>query len=363
MPSLKSRIVTFYLRRTRKKQFSSAAALHERIAAERLSEDFRPPQRLRRRLSIRRRTVAGMPVYEVRPGRRPRRWHGSMRVLYLHGGAYLFQITPYHWNIIAEMAERLNARITVPIYPLAPEVKVARTFRKMMNLYARVLKETPADEVVFMGDSAGAHMAVVMSMLAAQQGMPVPGSQVLISPGLDMSLANPKVRELEKIDPWLAIDGGREALRLCAPEMEMSDWRISPINGDLSALPRTMILTGSLDLLSADAAIFAERAREAGVEVEFVLEEGMMHVWPLIDMPEARHARSRIVSFLTGRETLPLPGAAGLVLSAGLAACQSWVRSLHAGWSGAAASFVRWRARRDGRRSRPGPAGEPFPRG
>jgi acetyl esterase/lipase len=333
MPSLKSRLVTFYLRRTRKKQFASAAALRERIAAERVCEDFRPPLKLRRKLHIRRRKIAGMPVYEVKPRRRPRRWHGAMRVVYMHGGAYLFQITPHHWGIIAEMAERLNARITVPIYPLAPEVKVERTFRKMMNFYGRVLKETPADEVVFMGDSAGAHMAVVLSMLAAQQGMAVPASQVLISPGLDMSLANPKLRELEKIDPWLAIDGGLEALRLCAPGMDMSDWRISPIYGDLSVLPKTLILTGSLDLLSADAAIFAGKAREAGVEMEFVLEEGMMHVWPLIDMPEARHARNRIVAFLTGSEPAPVPGMMQLVFAAGYATGQTWARSIRGRWT------------------------------
>jgi len=348
MPSLKSRIVRFYLRRTRKKQFASAEALNLRIKAERLIEDYHPPQKLRRKLHIRRRKIAGMPVYEVTPRRRPRHWRGAMRVIYMHGGAYLFQITPYHWNIVAEMAERLNARITVPIYPLAPEVKVERTFRKMMNLYGRVLKETPADEVVFMGDSAGAHMAVVMSMLAAQQGMQVPSRQVLISPGLDMSLANPRLRELEKLDPWLAIDGGLEALRLCAPDIPRDDWRISPIYGDLSVLPRTLILTGSLDLLSADSAIFAEKAAEAGVDMEFVLEEGMMHVWPLIDMPEARHARNRIVAFLTGSEPVPVPGVMQLVLAAGYSASQTWASQLRGRWaSWGQASGEAWRASGD----------------
>jgi hypothetical protein len=36
--------------------------------------------------------------------------------------------------------------------------------------------------------------------------------------------------------------------------------------------------------------------------VEVVYEEGMFHVWPLIDMPEARRARDSIVAFL-GSET------------------------------------------------------------
>ena len=65
-------------------------------------------------------------------------------------------------------------------------------------------------------------------------------------------------------------------------------------------LPKTLLLTGSHDLLSPDNLIFAKKARAAGVEIEVVYEEGMFHVWPLIDMPEARRARDSIVTFLAG---------------------------------------------------------------
>ncbi|MBN9274229.1 MAG: alpha/beta hydrolase, partial [Mesorhizobium sp.] len=69
--------------------------------------------------------------------------------------------------------------------------------------------------------------------------------------------------------------------------------------GDLSVLPRTLLFTGSRDLLSPDNLVFADKARAAGVEVEIVYGEGMFHVWPLIRMPEARLARDRMVAFLT----------------------------------------------------------------
>ena len=83
--------------------------------------------------------------------------------------------------------------------------------------------------------------------------------------------------------------------------IDRSDWHISPLYGDLSVLPKTLLLTGSHDLLSPDNLIFAEKARAAGVEIDVVYEEGMFHVWPLIDMPEARRASDSIVAFLAGR--------------------------------------------------------------
>ncbi|TIP77592.1 MAG: alpha/beta hydrolase, partial [Mesorhizobium sp.] len=63
--------------------------------------------------------------------------------------------------------------------------------------------------------------------------------------------------------------------------------------------PKTLLLTGSRDMLTPDNLIFAQKARAAGVEIEVVHEQGMFHVWPLIDMPEARRARDSIVAFLT----------------------------------------------------------------
>ena len=151
-----------------------------------------------------------------------------------------------------------------------------------------------------MGDSAGGNMAVVLTMMAAEDALPSPSRHVLISPGLDVSLTNPEVLEAERYDPWLGIPGGLEAVRLYSAGFDRSDWHISPLYGDLSVLPKTLLLTGSRDMLTPDNLIFAQKARAAGVEVEVVYEEGMFHVWPLIDMPEARRARDSIVAFLTG---------------------------------------------------------------
>jgi acetyl esterase/lipase len=294
MPSLKSRAVALYLRHTRKRAFASASELNRWIARARLTEDHRPPAAISSRLDIRRHAVCGHRVYEVTP----RGGNRDRRILYLHGGAYVFEITSYHWNLIAEMAERLDAQITVPIYPIAPEHRFEDMFDMALETYRGMLPETRAEDIVFMGDSAGGNMAVVLTMMAAEEGLPPPGRHVLISPGLDMRLENPGLAEAARRDPWLDIEGGLEAIRHYAPHLDRADWRISPITGDLSVLPPMLILAGGLDLLTLDTMAFAERARGAGVDVELMVEPGMVHVWPLIDMPEARKARSLIVEFL-----------------------------------------------------------------
>jgi acetyl esterase/lipase len=305
MPSLTSHVVAFILRRSRKKAFASPENMRRWIAHARRKQSHVPPAWMVQRFDLRTRSVDGFPVYEIAPRAASRR-----RILYMHGGAYVFEITSYHWALIAEMAERTGFGVTVPIYPIAPEHDFHDMFGMVGSVYRGMIAESEATDIVFMGDSAGGNMAVVLTMMAAQEGLPTPGSHVLISPGLDMSLANPAVLEMAKEDPWLDIPGGLEAIRLYGAGIDRSDWRISPLYGDLSVLPRTLLLTGSRDLLSPDNLIFADKARQAGVDVEVVYGEGMFHVWPLIRMPEARIARDRMVEFLTRSVAEPAEPAA-----------------------------------------------------
>src|SRR5690606_6012546 len=113
MQSLKSRLVALVLRHTRKKAFSSAAEMNRWIARARTTETHLPPADVMQRLAITQHEIDGRPVYEIAAsGDTP------MHILYLHGGAYVFEMTSYHWRLIAEIAERTGARMTVPAYPL-----------------------------------------------------------------------------------------------------------------------------------------------------------------------------------------------------------------------------------------------------
>jgi len=292
MPSLKAHLVAFVLRNTRKKAFRSPEGLQALIDRTRKIQDHRPPAKISARLDIETREVAGWPVYEARP----RGTDPSRRILYLHGGAFCFELTPFHWSLIADMAERLDAHVSVPIYPLAPEYNFHDAYAFAGAIWRDVV--TRDGEVIVMGDSAGGTMALVLSMMAAQEGWARASRLVLLSPAVDATLTNPKTHEIAAIDPWLDIPGGRYAFEQFAADLEFSDWRISPIYGNLAVLPPVLLFTGTRDMLYPDTLSFAEKAKTAGVDVTTEIGDRMFHVWPLIEMREARQARDRIVEWV-----------------------------------------------------------------
>ena len=294
MLSFKSQLIIFILKHTRKKSFASVEGMHKRLKDARQSQDFRPPETVKARVDIVERDIGGTMVYEVKAkGSSPEK-----RMIYLHGGAYLFEITAHHWDLIAEIAERLPFQISVPIYPLAPETQAPAIVDSGMDEYRDVLANVAPENIVFMGDSAGGNMAVVMGMEAAIAGLPQPARMVLISPAMDLSMSNPAIFEVEKSDPWLGTPGGKEATRLYAGELSPTDWRISPLYGDIAVLPPMLLLTGTRDILNPDTHLFVEKARAAGIAADLIETKGMFHVWPLLDFPEGRKAREQIIAYL-----------------------------------------------------------------
>ncbi len=56
---------------------------------------------------------------------------------------------------------------------------------------------------------------------------------------------------------------------------------------DLSGLPPGMILVAEIDVLFDGQQAYAQRLREAGVDIEFVVGEGMPHVFTSFASPDA----------------------------------------------------------------------------
>jgi acetyl esterase/lipase len=85
----------------------------------------------------------------------------------------------------------------------------------------------------------------------------------------------------------------------------------SPLHGDLTDLPPTLIQVGSDEILLDDSTCMAERLRGAGCQIGLEVWPRMPHVWQLFArvLPEARRAIERIGAFVTA-QTLPGQGRA-----------------------------------------------------
>ncbi|MGW6394209.1 alpha/beta hydrolase fold domain-containing protein [Streptomyces sp. NPDC055103] len=298
MPSLISRAMPTVMRlRGGKKVFSSAEAVRDQVRARSLRPTgYAPPAGLERTVDLAVRRVAGWPVYEVTPRGTP---DTGRRAVYLHGGAYINEIAPQHWTLIAHVAAGTGTRITVPIYPLAPLATADEVVPAVTALAAGILDDTATTALSLIGDSAGGGMALAVALHLRDQGLPAPARTVLISPWLDITLTDPAIAPLESHDPWLAVPGARCAGDLYRGALPVDHPHVSPLLSDLTGLNPITLFSGTRDIVNPDARRLAARATAAGVELDFHEAPGMLHVCPLLPIPEGRAARAVLCAALS----------------------------------------------------------------
>ena len=123
---------------------------------------------------------------------------------------------------------------------------------------------------------------------------------VLIAPWVDLTGEAPGTVEAAARDPWLSLPHLSIYATFWAGSEErevLAGTRVSPGLGNLAGLPPTLMLCGTRDLLKPGCDALFARAEEAGWPLEYVVGPGLVHVYPLLPIPEARAAFEHIVHF------------------------------------------------------------------
>lgn len=251
-----------------------------------------PPKGLGKTIQVTRRDGTPWPVYDLAP----RGIDASRRVVYLHGGCYVFEIAAQHWTACEAIARQAGAVVTVPIMPLAPLGVASAVVPAIADLVASLIDEVGAARVSVVGDSSGGGMALAVAMELRDRGLPPLGATVLIAPWLDIRGTDPRLAEIDPTDPWLAVAGTHAAGELYRAELREDDFRVSPIHGSLAGLGPVTMFSGTRDILNADAHRFVTVAAAAGLSLDFHEGDGMIHNYPILPMPEGFAARDEIVT-------------------------------------------------------------------
>lgn len=294
--SIRAELLVAYYRLVREKRtWNNPRELEREIKRSQQPAKARPPRRLRRRYHVEEFDVRGFPCYTVRR----RRGGSGPHILHLHGGAYVQQISPHHWRFVTRLVERLDAAVTVPLYPLAPEHDVTQTLPMVRAAYDRTLAgERPARRIL-MGDSAGGGLCVALAQRFRADDHPQPGRIVLLSPWLDVTMTGPQVLEQDARDPYLGAAGLAEAGRRYAGPLEVTDPRVSPAFGSMGGLAPMAVFIGTRDVLLPDARRLHRAAAAANVPMEYHEYPGMIHNWPMRRLPEARQALDQLTELLS----------------------------------------------------------------
>ena len=282
MTSWQTVAVRGYLRTTRKKRYRTVDAglrsMADAIPAAPL------PDQLRERSTVA--SLAGGDLVTVRPAGGVVQQPGAL--VYLHGGAFVNGIQPQHWSLVAHLADATHREVHVARYPLAPAHDVTDARAYLVALHERLAPQAPLH---VLGDSAGGTLTLLLAQARAGDG--TIAGLTLIAPWLDLSMENPQIEPLERRDPWLTRAGMRPIAAHWVAGRDLTDPQVSPLYGDLSRLPPTLVLVGSRDICRPDCDRLRELTPDA-VDLTLHVEPGSPHDYPLLPTPEGRRAVAAI---------------------------------------------------------------------
>ncbi len=222
-------------------------------------------------------------------------------LLYFHGGGYYFCSPATHRPIVFTLARRANVRAFSLDYRLAPEHPFPAALDDALAAYRRLLAlGTPPESIVFGGDSAGGGLALATLVALRDAGEPLPAGAILFSPWTDLAATGETLRNHDGIDALFAGAALGRAARLYLGDAPATHPHASPLYADFDGLPPLFIQAGSTEVLLDDARRVADKARAAGVPVEFEIWPQQPHVWQIYApfVPEAGQALERAAAFM-----------------------------------------------------------------
>jgi len=174
----------------------------------------------------------------------------SRFVIYFHGGAFVIAGNRRHYNFLMKFRQLTNYNAYYIDYPLAPKHKAIDVIHSVKKAVMEINKFEENKEIIFVGDSAGGNLALVLSKEFSNSK-----DILILSPWLDLTMSNSQIDIMEKKEIMFSKSNLLEAAKKYQGNLELDNPLVSPIYDDFSNKKIT-IFAGTDDLLYPDVLRF-----------------------------------------------------------------------------------------------------------
>jgi acetyl esterase len=204
--------------------------------------------------------------------------HGT--ILWLHGGGWVLDGLELSDVLCRTLANESGATVLSVDYRVAPEHRFPVALDDSHDALRWVAGQiADGDPLIVGGDSAGGNLAAVCALRARSDG-PEIAAQVLVYPITDSDLTTASYLAYGQPElPMLSTDAMSWFFECYARDGDdLTNAELSPLRTpDLSGAPPAIVVVAEIDPLRDDGLKYAERLRDAGVEVTLLHYERMAH--------------------------------------------------------------------------------------
>lgn len=238
----------------------------------------------------------------------------SRRVLYIHGGGFVVGSPKSHRAITSKFARITGCAVLAIDYRLMPEHHYRDCIEDCRTAYRWILENGPdgpgeIERLYVGGDSAGGNLTLSLAAWIRDRGLRAPEAVVAMSPLTDVTFSGasvvanldsdimlkPFLKPLTKLPQFV-----KSWYVFWTYRVRPSNPVVSPLLGDLSDLPPTLVQASEAEMLLDDARRYVCKAHASGSPARLQTWSDMVHIWQIFDavLPQAVEAWDEIDRFL-----------------------------------------------------------------
>ncbi len=226
-------------------------------------------------------------------------------ILDLHGGGFVLGLSDLLRAEALMLAKVSEGAMVVSVeYRLAPKDKYPAALEDCLTVYKWLLESGyQAEDIIIVGGSAGGGLAASLTLYARDKGLSLPKGVILMSPWGDLT-TEASSREVNfEIDPVLGKYGTQIRNEIYnssyVGDNNPKDPYISPVFGEYTNFPNTLIQVGTLEVLYDDAINIYDKIEAAGGKVKLTSYYGMWHCFQqTTEIAESKIAWADIGKFM-----------------------------------------------------------------
>lgn len=218
-------------------------------------------------------------------------------IIYLHGGCYVLGSIQSHEALVSHFCEQLALPILFVEYSLAPEKPFPAAVNEIEKVYKQILSRYPENNIILMGDSAGAGLAISLLSRVNKTVIKQPIYLIMLSPWIDLACNNDSLLENKDLDPILTKKALQDYSSMYGGN-KLSE--ANPIDNMDGKYPPTLILVGSGEILLDDSKAIYNKIASHQQKVKLSIYNNQHHVWMLEDVhkEESKRAIKEIKEFI-----------------------------------------------------------------
>jgi monoterpene epsilon-lactone hydrolase len=251
-------------------------------------------------VTLEQQTIAGVPVYVVKPATIAPENRNRL-LIHVHGGGYVSFAGKAATPEAILMAHYGQIEVISVDYRMPPDFPFPAAVDDTVAVWKAVISSHAPHHVGLFGTSAGGGLTLATVLRLKQLGLPLPGALMAGTPWTDLTQTGDSYFANEFVDNILGSwHGGLEAAaKLYAGKHDLKEPLLSPINGELGGLPPTLLLSGTRDLFLSNTVRMHQKLLQSGVRADLLVYEGQSHAQYLIvdQAPESEVAWRQVSNF------------------------------------------------------------------